>query len=364
MRMEADGVVLGALKGSLLNRDGDTRPDPAATRLLALAADQLALALRRDELRQEATGPRSPAERRAEERPARRGVARPPDAAREHPGRRRHPRRPGCVASSAEVRAAAEAHRGRGERLDRLVREVLDLSRIGGGALRPDLEALDLADAVEPVVERLRPALGARPVTFEPRRPAARPADAVLLDTVLTNLVENIARHTPARRRIAVTIDRPRGDRVELTIEDGGPGVPTDELEPMFDDFRRGPDAGERAAPRDGHRPGDRPRHDRGDGRDGVAPREPARRACGRRRPAGGARTAGRGRRCDRGAGARILLVEDDEPTRTSVAANLGGHGYRVAEAADVAEALRAWDADRPDLILLDLGLPDGDGST
>jgi two-component system KDP operon response regulator KdpE len=60
--------------------------------------------------------------------------------------------------------------------------------------------------------------------------------------------------------------------------------------------------------------------------------------------------------------GARLLLVEDDEATRASVAANLSGHGYQVVEAQDVRSAMRAWDAGRPDVILLDLGLPDADG--
>jgi two-component system KDP operon response regulator KdpE len=64
------------------------------------------------------------------------------------------------------------------------------------------------------------------------------------------------------------------------------------------------------------------------------------------------------------GDGPHVLLVEDDEATRSAVGGNLRGHGYRVAEAGSLAEALRSWDADRPDLILLDLGLPDGDGST
>jgi two-component system KDP operon response regulator KdpE len=62
--------------------------------------------------------------------------------------------------------------------------------------------------------------------------------------------------------------------------------------------------------------------------------------------------------------GAHLLLVEDVEPMRRSVVANLAAHGYRVVEAADVASALRSWDAERPDLILLDLGLPDGDGGS
>ncbi len=60
--------------------------------------------------------------------------------------------------------------------------------------------------------------------------------------------------------------------------------------------------------------------------------------------------------------GARVLIVEDDEATRRSVAANLVAHDYRVAEAGDVASALHRWEADRPDVILLDLGLPDVDG--
>ena len=62
------------------------------------------------------------------------------------------------------------------------------------------------------------------------------------------------------------------------------------------------------------------------------------------------------------GGGAHILLVEDDEATRRSVAANLTAHGYRLIEADDVRSAIARWDASRPDVILLDLGLPDADG--
>jgi len=60
---------------------------------------------------------------------------------------------------------------------------------------------------------------------------------------------------------------------------------------------------------------------------------------------------------------ARVLLVEDDETTRHSVVANLTAHGYHVAEASDVRSAMHSWESSRPDVILLDLGLPDGDGS-
>ncbi len=60
--------------------------------------------------------------------------------------------------------------------------------------------------------------------------------------------------------------------------------------------------------------------------------------------------------------GPALLLVEDDAPTRRAVAAYLEKHGYRIDEAADAREALRAWEARRADLVLLDLGLPDLDG--
>ncbi len=62
--------------------------------------------------------------------------------------------------------------------------------------------------------------------------------------------------------------------------------------------------------------------------------------------------------------GPRVLLVEDDGSTRTLIASNLVAHGYQVREAETAGDAVRAWDAQRPDLVILDLGLPDTDGTT
>jgi two-component system KDP operon response regulator KdpE len=60
--------------------------------------------------------------------------------------------------------------------------------------------------------------------------------------------------------------------------------------------------------------------------------------------------------------GCLLLLIEDDAPTRRTLVANLIGHGHQVDEAGTAADGLRAWEERRPDLILLDLGLPDRDG--
>jgi two-component system KDP operon response regulator KdpE len=65
----------------------------------------------------------------------------------------------------------------------------------------------------------------------------------------------------------------------------------------------------------------------------------------------------------DRAPGPSILLVEDDEATRSALRQDLASRGYRVDEAPDGASALARWAARRPDAILLDLGLPDLDGS-
>ncbi len=57
-----------------------------------------------------------------------------------------------------------------------------------------------------------------------------------------------------------------------------------------------------------------------------------------------------------------ILLVEDDEATRLAIATFLRGHEHAVVEAGDAGSAMADWDRRRPDLIVLDLGLPDEDG--
>jgi DNA-binding response OmpR family regulator len=58
----------------------------------------------------------------------------------------------------------------------------------------------------------------------------------------------------------------------------------------------------------------------------------------------------------------KILVIEDDPVARADLEARLAANGYTVAGAADAASALTVVNRERPDLILLDLGLPAGDG--
>jgi len=62
------------------------------------------------------------------------------------------------------------------------------------------------------------------------------------------------------------------------------------------------------------------------------------------------------------GSGATVLVVEDDDEVRAVLVRELGSRGYRVQDAADGRTALERWEASRPDVVLLDLGLPDMDG--
>jgi two-component system sensor histidine kinase KdpD len=237
VRMEADGVTVGALKATLV---GDRRePDRTTTRLLSLAADQLALAIRRDELRREATeaeiARRADALKSALLDAVSHDLRTPLASIRAAAGSLTDPE---IAVDPAAARSAAGAIDAEADRLDRLVREVLDLSRIEGGSLRPTLEPLVLADAVAAVVDRLGPALGDRRIDVDVPHdlPPVR-ADAVLLDGILSNLVENVARHAPAPAPLAIAAATTADGRVSLTIDDGGPGLPDAARSRLFTKF-------------------------------------------------------------------------------------------------------------------------------
>jgi two-component system sensor histidine kinase KdpD len=240
--MDADDETMGWLKGQRAAEAGP--PSREETRLLALAADQLGLALRREELRQAATQTEIARESDALKSALLDAVSHdlrtPLASIRAAAGTLVDPELPPTPAAAREAGATIELE---ATRLDDLVRDVLDLSRIEGGGLRPDLVALDVRDVVEPIVERLRPALGDRDIRIDlPDDLPPVAADAVLLDAVVSNLVENAARHapSPAVLGLSASVVNGTGPRVvELAVDDGGPGVPPGDLERLFDKFFR-----------------------------------------------------------------------------------------------------------------------------
>ena len=238
VRMETDGVAIGSLRAFM--RDAGSEPDRATTRVLALAADQLALAIRRDDLRREATeveiARRADTLKTALLDAVSHDLRTPLASIRAAAGSLADPE----IAIDAEsARATARAIDLEAERLDRLVREVLDLSRIEGGSLRPELVPLDLADAIDSALDRLRPLLGDRPirVTVPVELPPIR-ADEVLLDGVITNLIENVARHAPAPALLHLSAEH-AGAWVRLAVDDAGPGVPAAGRDRLFEKFHR-----------------------------------------------------------------------------------------------------------------------------
>ena len=168
--------------------------------------------------------------------------------------------------------------------------------------------------------------------------------DAILLDQALANVVENALRYAPgAPIRVTAAAE---ADAVQLTIEDAGGGVPEEALPRLFDKFYRV------RRPRDAaagtgiglavvrgllQAMGGDARATRAElGGLAIVMRPPPRNFPEAAVPGLMA------------AGARVLLVEDDQETRRSLARSLLAHGYQVDEASDGAEAARRWEARRP----------------
>jgi signal transduction histidine kinase len=259
----------------------------------------------------------------------------------------------------------------------RLIDDLLDLTRITRGKLSLTLTAVDVHAAVRTALATTQTEFTERRIGVELSLEASRhfvQADPVRLQQVLWNILKNAAKFTPpgGRVRIATTNE---GDEIHVAITDTGIGMEPDELARAFEAFAQGNHA---------QTPG---RHQFGGMGLGLAI---SRRLMELHGGAIEARSAGTGQGStfvtrlplsailpepvspvsrarshhphpprDR---KRLLLVEDHAPTRGAMRKLLANRGYHVEAAGSLAQARAIIGAQEFDLVLSDLGLPDGSG--
>jgi signal transduction histidine kinase len=269
---------------------------------------------------------------------------------------------------------------GGGTRLMDLVNNILGLSRVEAGTNRLSLESIPLGALFREVQERVGIAAAQKGLEIAARLDPAMSAlvaDRGKLVQILAHLLENAVKFTPDQGKIALTarcvnwsssqmvdsvrpvdqltsrpIDSP-GEWLEITVEDTGMGIASDNLERVFEPFHQVD--------------GSQTRAHGGAGVGLALVRTLVELHGGRVR----AESEGLGR------GARfivrlpvlavptpprILVVEDEAPLREALCAALAVAGYGVDPARTVVEALERLAAARPDLLVLDIGLPDADG--
>jgi signal transduction histidine kinase len=122
-----------------------------------------------------------------------------------------------------------------GERLRRLLEELLDLSRLDASSIRLQPRLLELDEAISVIVREALPTDAAVELELEPGLRAL--ADPLALDRVLSNLLTNAVRYGRPPLRV---ITRGHGDRVDVVVEDAGEGVPEHLRPHLFERFTRG----------------------------------------------------------------------------------------------------------------------------
>jgi PAS domain S-box-containing protein len=252
--------------------------------------------------------------------------------------------------------------------LIRLVDDLLDSARISTGKIALKPVRVPLSEIVRSALETSRRDLQAKRhqlVVEEAGGTLEVEGDEVRLVQVVSNLLNNAARYTPEDGRIEVSLAR-EGEHAVLRVRDNGIGIEPQSLEDVFDLFVQGPD---QASARDAGlglglslvkklvelHGGSVSASSDGPGRGAeFAVRLPL---------AGAARPASLAEAPPQSAGGRrVLVVDDNRDAAGSLATLVGALGHEVREVYSGASALEAVPSFRPDLIVLDVGMPDMDG--
>jgi len=125
------------------------------------------------------------------------------------------------------------------ERLNRFIANLLDMTRLGAGAMEPNYALHFAGDIVGPALARAAKIVSHHKV--EVHIPETLPmlrVDPVLFEQVLFNLLDNAAKYAPEGTAIEIN-GRQDGNTIMLSIRDEGPGIPPDDIERIFDSFYR-----------------------------------------------------------------------------------------------------------------------------
>jgi CheY-like chemotaxis protein len=257
------------------------------------------------------------------------------------------------------------------QQLTRLVDDLLDVSRVSRGLIELRRERIPLAEVLDDAVEIVRPALEER--GHQLQRSAVSPgltvvADRVRLTQVFANLLSNAAKYTDPGGRITLSVVEDQR-RASVVVQDNGIGIAQDMLSRVFDMFTQVPSAQARSqgglgigltlAKRLVELHGGRiSAYSRGEGQ-GSTFTVSLPQVVGAAVPASlqqppESRPAGRQ--------PRVLVVDDNRDGADTMVALLGAFGAQARAAYDSGQALEQASRFAPDLVLLDIGLPDVDG--
>lgn len=270
--------------------------------------------------------------------------------------------------SKAGVAAIEQSARAQAQ----LIEDLLDVSRIVAGKLTLEPRRIDLADVVRSAVDATAPALEKKELKLEvvlPPSPVALTGDGARLHQVITNLLSNAAKFTPARGTVRVELHREQDEAV-LTVTDSGIGIDPAFLPHMFDRFTQADASSTRGFGGLGlglaivrhlvELHGGRV-DAASEGKDRGATfsvRLPLSAAAIEPEPA---MVRGNGEPVDL-AGTRLLLVEDEPLAREMMRVALAQHGADVRAVGGVSDAMLFVDNDHPHVVVTDIAMPGEDG--
>lgn len=286
----------------------------------------------------------------------------------------------GGTLNDARQQHALDVIQRNAEAQDRLVADLLDISRIMTGQLRIKLSQLDLSDIVEMAIEAVRPAAETKRIRIETdldREHAVLRGDGERLQQVVSNLLANAIKFTPKSGAVHVRLRRVQSD-VELVVEDNGEGIEPRFLPHVFEVFQQQEQGLSR--PHGGLGIGlSIVKHiidlhggsitARSAGKDTgatftvripVSPLISSTMGIARVRPA--VVTRDRPPLPTGLTDLRVLIVDDDPDARELLTAMLEASGMEVRAAATVPEALTLLATYTPSVLCSDIGLPDDDG--